>query len=130
MSQNDFYLQAAARQMAQLEAERAAHLADLQSHRLNQDLDAAAGVTQALADNQVARENLTTLCNQYVASQQPPQKPYETPEQKAAKPWSQMGWDDIVDLTRTSRFAKDIRPDDPNMIAGWHEARARRGRGE
>ena len=106
MSQNDFYLQVAARQMAQLEAERAAHLARPPSELFEPRFGRCRRVTQALADNQVARENLTTLCNQYVASQQPPQKPYETPEQKAAKPWSQMGWDDIVDLTRTSRFAR------------------------
>lgn len=127
---NDFYPQAAISRANMIEAEMAAAKADLMAHRANNDVESASAAVQQIANLAAEKSNLTQLYNDYVASQQPPQKPYETPEQKAAKPWSQMGWDDIVDLTKTSRYAKDIRADDPNMIAGWHEARARRGRGE
>jgi hypothetical protein len=127
---SDFYRDSAERRLQQLNATRAANLADLEAHKLNGDHDAAGECIQNLANIDAERANLTQLYQNYAQSQQPPQKPYETSEQKQAKPWSQMGWDDIVDLTKTSRYAKDIRPDDPNMIAGWHEARARRSRGE
>jgi hypothetical protein len=127
---SDFYRDSAERRLQQLSANRAANLADLEAHKLNGDHDAAGECIQNLANIDAERANLVQLYQNYTASQQPPQKPYETQEQKQAKPWSQMGWDDVVEMTRTSKYAKDIRPDDPNMIAGWHETRARRSRGE
>jgi hypothetical protein len=127
---SEFYRDSAERRLQQLTANRAANVADLEVHRLNGDHDAAGECIQQLANIDSERANLVQLYQNYEQSQRPAQKPYETQEQKAAKPWSQMGWDDIVEMTRTSKYAKDIRPDDQNMVAGWHEARARRGRGE
>src|SRR5580704_8225873 len=126
---SDFYRDSAERRLQQLSAQRAASLADIEAHKLNGDHDAAGECIQNLANIDSERANLVQLYQNYVQSQQPAQKPAETAEQKAAKPWSQMGWDDIVDLTRTSRYGKDIRPDDPNMIAGWHESQKRKAEG-
>jgi hypothetical protein len=126
----DFYQDSAQRRLQQIEADRAAAMADLHAHRLNSDYDSAGQVIQQVANLDAERQNLVALHERYVAQNTPPQKPYETQEQKAAKPWSQMNWDDVVEMTRTSKYAKNIRPDDPGMIAGWQEARARRGRGE
>ena len=126
---SDFYRDSAERRIQQLNANRAANLADLEAHKLNGDHDAAGECIQQLANIDAEKANLVQLYQNYEQSQRPPQKPYETPEQKAAKPWSQMGWDDIVDLTRTSKYARDIRPDDQNMIAGWHESQRRKAEG-
>jgi hypothetical protein len=41
-----------------------------------------------------------------------------------------MDWHDVVDLARGSKYGGDLTPDDPNMLAGWQEARRRRERGE
>lgn len=41
-----------------------------------------------------------------------------------------MDWQDVVDLARQSKYARDIKPDDPNMLAGYHEAMRRKARGE
>jgi hypothetical protein len=41
-----------------------------------------------------------------------------------------MDWQDVVDLARQSKYAKDIQPNDPHLIAGWQEAQRRRARGE
>jgi hypothetical protein len=127
---DDFYLSAASQRANELAAERQAHLADLAAYRANGDTQSAAQVVQALANNQAEQQNLQTLCNDYVAAQQPRRQPEPSPEERAARPINRMDWSDVVEMTRGSKWAKDIRPDDPNMIAGWHEARARRGRGE
>ena len=41
-----------------------------------------------------------------------------------------MNWDDVVELTRTSKYAKHIDGRDPMMVAGWHEVQRRKARGE
>jgi hypothetical protein len=127
---NDFYLDAAAQRANEIAAERQAALADLAAHRANGDTQSAAQSVQQLANLQAEQQNLQTLCNDYVAAQRPPSPPELSPEERAAKPWHRMDWNDVVELTKTSKWAKDIRPDDENMIRGWHEVRARRGRGE
>ena len=68
------------------------------------------------------------LHNQYLQSQQAPPEP--SPEERAARPLNRMDWHDVVEMTRASKYAKDIRPDDPAMIAGYYEAQRRRARGE
>ena len=103
---------------------------DLLTMRHNQDLQGAGEAVSRIAQLTAEQSNLRGLVEGYVQSQQPPRQPETSPEERAARPWNRMDWGDVVEVTRGSKWAKDIRPDDPNMIAGWHEARARRGRGE
>ena len=129
MSQ-DFYLNAAQQRAAELEMEISAAKTDLLTMRHNQDLQGAGEAVSRIAQLTAEQSNLRGLVEGYVQSQQPPRQPETSPEERAARPWNRMDWGDVVEVTRGSKWAKDIRPDDPNMIAGWHEARARRGRGE
>jgi hypothetical protein len=125
---DDFYIAAGRRQMAVLEAAKASAQADLQSHRLNGDQESAAETIQTIATLDAQARELTALYNQYAASMAPPPEP--SAEERAARPISRMDWSDVVEMTRQSKYAKNIRPDDPNMIAGYNEAMRRRQRGE
>jgi hypothetical protein len=127
---DDFYISAARQRQNEINAEYRAALADLAAHRANGDTQSAAQSVQALANLTAEQSNLRGLVEGYVQSQQPPRQPEPSQEERAARPWNRMDWTDVVEMTRNSKWAKDIRRDDPNMIAGWHEARARRGRGE
>jgi hypothetical protein len=127
---DDFLTNSARQRFEQIQAERAAAQADLMAHKSNSDTYSAAQSIQQLANLAADEQNLTTLYNNYVQSQQPRQREYLTPEERAAKPIHKMDWSDAVDLARTSRYGKNIKADDPNMIAGWHESQRRRARGE
>lgn len=127
---NDFYLSAAQARAAQLEAERAAALADLAAHRANGDTESAAASIQQLADIEAARANLSNLANGYVQSQNPPLEPELTQEERNAKPWNRMTPQDALELARTSKYGRNLDFNDPNVAAGWHEANRRRARGE
>jgi hypothetical protein len=116
--------------MLQLEAQRAASLADLAVHRSNRDADSMAASIQELANIDAETRNLGALYQQYVASQNPPQPPEPSPEERQARPIHRMDWQDVTNLARTSKYARDIQPNDPNLIAGWNEAMRRRSRGE
>jgi hypothetical protein len=129
MSKNDFYLDAAAQRANELAAERQAHLADLAAYRANGDTQSAAQVVQALANNQAEQQNLQTLCNDYVAASQPRQPERISDEERAAKPWSRMNYDDVLEMARGSKYAKDLTWN-ADMQAGYNEVRARRARGE
>jgi hypothetical protein len=65
---DDFYLQSGRRQLQVLQASRAASLADLESHKLNNDAEAAAESIQNIAaiDSQI--RDLQALYQQYAAS--------------------------------------------------------------
>ncbi len=130
MAQNDFYIDAAITRANTIEAELAAARADLAAHRANGDTDSAGVSIQQIANLESERANLNNLYAAYVQSQQPPQPEQLTDEERMAKPWSRMDWSDVVEMTRGSKWAKDIKADDPNMIAGWREAQRRRARGE
>jgi DNA-binding transcriptional regulator YbjK len=127
---DDFYLQAARARAGQLDAELAAAKADLAAYRSQADYDSAAVSVQQIANLTAEQRNLHNLCDQYVRSQQPPARPELTAEERAARPVTKMDWSDVVDLARGSRYGKNIKADDPNLIAGWNEARRRSGRGE
>lgn len=126
---DDFYSQAASHRLTQIEAERAAALADLAAHRANSDYDSAAASVQALANLDAERQNLVSLHQQYVASQQPAQQPELSEEERNARPWHRMTPQDALDLAKTSKYGKDLDWNDPNVRAGWTEAQARRARG-
>jgi hypothetical protein len=130
MSDDDFYSGAARQRMQQLQAERAAALADLAAHRANGDYESAGQAVQQVADLDAAAANLGNLYSRYVQSQQPPAQPELTPEERQARPISKMDWSDTVALAQTSRYGKNLRADDPNLIQGWREARRRSARGE
>jgi hypothetical protein len=124
----DFYIKAARKQARQLEAAKNIATANLNEARANRDSDTAASYVQELADLSAAQENLNRLCSQYVESQQP-----STPaskEERAARTWDRMDWQDVTDLARQSKYGRDIQPNDPGLIAGWQEAQRRRARGE
>jgi hypothetical protein len=130
MADNDFYLQAGQQRLLQIEAERSAALADLSAHRMNGDQDSAAQSVQQLANLDTELRNLNDLYVRYQQSQNPPAPPEPSPEERAARPTSRMDWSDVVDMTRQSKYAKNIAPNDPNLIAGYNEAMRRRQRGE
>jgi hypothetical protein len=83
---SDFYQDSAARRLQQIDAERAAALADLSAHRLNSDHDSAGQVIQQIANLDAERSNLTALYQQYVQSQQPPAPEQLTEEERNANP--------------------------------------------
>jgi hypothetical protein len=126
----DWYVQAAQARAVQLEADRATTLAGLAQCRANGDRDTASELIQSLANLDAEKANLLNLTQQYAASQQPPQAPELSAEERAARPWHRMDWNDVVDMARGSKWAKNIAPNDPNMIAGWREAQRRKARGE
>jgi hypothetical protein len=126
MATDDFYISAAQQRAAQIDAERAAALADLQAHRASGDRDSASEAVQRIANLDAERSNLEGLYQRYVASQQP----YTPPPMTDAESWNHMNWDDVVELTRTSKYAKHIDSRDPMMVAGWHEVQRRKARGE
>jgi hypothetical protein len=127
---SDFKNRVAHQAATEFNARRAALQADFAAHEHNGDEMSAAQTMQELAKLDLEEQAAANLYNRHVASQQPRQREYLTPEERAAKPIHKMDWSDTVDLTRQSKYAKNIRADDPNMIAGWHESQRRRSRGE
>jgi hypothetical protein len=53
-----------------------------------------------------------------------------TYEERMAKPWDKMNWNDALDLVRGTKLGKDLTLDDPNVQAGMREVMRRRQRGE
>jgi hypothetical protein len=130
MANDDFYLQAGSQRLAQIEAERAAALPDLAAYKANGDRESAAQSVQQLANLDSELQNLNSLYQRYQQSQNPPAPPPASKEERAARPWDRMDWEDVTNLARQSKYARDIRPDDPGLVAGWQEAQRRRQRGE
>jgi hypothetical protein len=126
----DFYTASARQRLERINAERAAAQADLAAYRANADYDSAGQAIQQIANLDAEQANLGNLYNRYVASQQPRRPEFLTPEERQARPIEKMGWSDAVELARTSRYAKNIKSDDPNMLAGYYEAQRRKARGE
>jgi hypothetical protein len=120
---DDFYLQAGSQRLVQIEAERAAALADLAAHKANHDSDSAAAAIQQIANLDVELSNLNNLYSRYVQSQNPP-PPEPSPEERAARPVSHMDWQDVVNLARQSKYARDIKADDPALLEGWRATRS------
>jgi hypothetical protein len=125
---DDWYIDIGRQRLAELNAGRAQALADLELAKSNGDHDSASTALQNIADIDAAQANLGRLYDQYVRSQQPPPEPSK--EERAARRISRMDWSDVVEMTRQSKYAKNIQPNDPNLIAGWQEAQRRRQRGE
>jgi hypothetical protein len=127
---DDFYTQAARARAETIEMQIAASRADLLVHRNQGDLQAAGDAVQQIANLEAERANLTTLYNNYVASQQPAQPEVLTDEERNARPWHKMTPDDGLALARTSKYGKNLDWSDPNVRSGYAEAQRRRHRGE
>lgn len=130
MAADDFYTHSAAQRMQTLEAGRAQALANLEQAKASADYDSAGEAIQNIADIEAEKANLVRLHQQYVQSQQPAAPPELSSEERAAKPLERMSWNDALDLAKTSKYAKDLSWDDPNVRAGYFEAQRRRARGE
>jgi hypothetical protein len=126
----DFYTDSAQRRFAQIEADRAQALADLQQAKTSDDSFLAAESVQRIADLDAAARNLVDLHLRYSQSQNPPPAPEISKEQRAAKNWSEMSYDDALQLARTSKYASDLTHDDPHVRAGYAEVARRKARGE
>jgi hypothetical protein len=127
---NDFYMHSAQRRLQMLNVERQSALADLAAYQSNGDADSAASTIQQIADIDAQQRNLVDLHQRYVESQTPQYAPPASQEERNARPWDRMDWSDVVEMTRNSKYAKNIRPDDPYMVAGYWEGRRRSARGE
>ncbi len=130
MASDDFYTFSARQRLQQISAGRAQALADLEVAKASADYDSAGQAVQQIANLDAEAKNLAALHEQYVASQTPPAPVELTAEERAAKPWDRMTWDDALDLARTSQFAKDLDHNDPHVQAGYREVMRRRARGE
>jgi hypothetical protein len=128
--QYDPNIQAAQYRAQEIDTQIAAAQADLAAYNLNQDRASAASAVQQIATLSREREDLHRLYNQYVQSQQPQYGPEPTKEERAARPWDRMDARDVLDMTRTSKYAKDIDWRDPHMRAGYAEAIRRKTAGE
>jgi hypothetical protein len=125
---DDFYLNAAAQRANEIHAERQAALADLAAHRANGDLQSAAQSVQALADLDSAQQRLQALCNDYVAAQQGPNRPWVSDEQRAARQPSEMDSEDMAGLVRTSKYSKNFTSADYDRLrTGLNYYKASRG---
>jgi hypothetical protein len=130
MSNQDPNIAAAVYRDREIQAQISACNADREAHNLNGDTQSAATCIQQIATLSREREDLHRLYAQYVQSQQPQYGPEPTQEERAARPWDRMDARDVLDMTRTSKYAKDIDWRDPYMRAGYAEAIRRRTAGE
>jgi hypothetical protein len=130
MASDDFYSFSARQRLQQINADRAQCLADLEQAKAASDYESAASSVQEIANLEAQRQALVNLHDQYVRSQQVPEAPELTPEEKAARPWDKMNWQDGLDLARTSKYGADLDHNDPNVQAGYAEVVRRRQRGE
>jgi hypothetical protein len=102
---SDFYQDSAQRRLQQIEAERAAAMADLAAHRLNSDYDSAGQVIQQVANLDSERANLTALYQRYVAENTPRQPEQRTQEELEHLPWNKMTPDDGLQLAKRRNTA-------------------------
>jgi hypothetical protein len=124
----DWYVERGAQRIANLRAGRSQALANLENAKATGDNEMADQAIYDLAEINAQEQHIMALYRQYAQSQQPPPEP--SPEERAARPIHRMDWSDVVDMTRQSKYAKNIRADDPNLIAGYNEVQRRRARGE
>ena len=128
MSNDDFYGRAAITRANMIDAEMAAAQADLAAARANNDVESASANVQALANLRAERANLTQLYNDYVASQQGPQRPWVSDEQRAARQPSEMDSEDMAGLVRTSKYSKNFTSADYDRLrTGLNYYKASRG---
>ena len=131
MASQDDYSYAAQLQGSRLRAERMRALAELEEARADGNTLVMGECEQTIADIDQKGRNLNALHEEYRRSLEPPPAPPEpTAEERFARPWDRMTWDDALDLARTSQYGKDLDHNDPNVQAGYREVARRRSRGE
>ena len=108
MSNDDFYGRAAITRANMIDAEMASAQADLAAARANNDVESASANVQALANLRAERANLTQLYNDYIQSQQGPQQPWISDEQRQARQPNEMDSEDCASLVRTSKYSKNF----------------------
>jgi multidrug efflux pump subunit AcrA (membrane-fusion protein) len=121
---DDFYLEMGKKRWADLDAQRAQELANLQAAKASYDEESAAAAIQNIANLDAERANLTNLYDNYIRSNQPPPQP--TKEERAAKPWERMNYSDVWEMSK-SKYGP---PDEAKFREGIAEANRRRARGE
>jgi hypothetical protein len=126
MASDDFYTYSARHRLAQISAERSQWLANLEQAKASADYDGGAQAEQAIANIDAETRNLHALHNQYVASQQAPERVELTQEEKHAKPWDRMDYGDVWEISNTSKHGVDLDA----FKAGMQEVARRRARGE
>jgi hypothetical protein len=104
----DFYSEATQRKLDMIDADRAEILSGLARAKAEYDTDGAAELVAGLANLDRARANLLDLHARYAQSQQPPQQPELTPEERAAKPWHRMDYSDVLEMARGSKYGQDL----------------------
>jgi hypothetical protein len=122
----DWYVEAGQQRLNDISAQRSQAMADLEAAKVRYDSDGASDAIQRIADCDAQRANLMNLYNQYWHSQNPPAPPPQTKEQLHAKPWEQMNYADVWEMSR-SKYGP---PDEGMFRAGMAEAARRRARGE
>ena len=130
MASDDFYTYSARQRLQQINAGRAQALADMEVAKAQADYDSAGAAVQQIADLEAQRQSLVNLHDQYIRSQQPPEQPEVTAEERFARPLERMTWEDGLDVSRNSQDGKDLDANDPNVQAGFREVMRRRARGE
>jgi hypothetical protein len=127
---DDFYVFSAKQRLQEISAASAQAKADLEMAKAGGDYQSAASSVQQLADLESQRQNLLNLHDQYIRSQNPPAPPEPSREERQARSWDKMDAIDALNIARGSKYGKDLDFNDPNFVAGFHEAQARRHRGE
>jgi hypothetical protein len=125
MAADDFYTYSAKHRLAQISAERAQWLANLEQAKASSDYEIGAQAEQAIANIDAETRNLHALHNQYVASQTPVQPPEPTQEEIAARPISAMDYSDVWRMSQNSKYGVDENA----FRAGMAEVLRRRQQG-
>lgn len=126
MAADDFKTYAARHRLQQLEANRAQCVADLAAAEASADAETAATAVQELANIEAQKQNIVALHQQYVRSQQVPEAPELSQEERHAKPIERMDYADVWEMSQGSRYGVDEHA----FRAGMAEVARRRAKGE
>jgi hypothetical protein len=123
---DDWYIEVGKQRLADINAQRSQAVADLEAAKVRYDSDTAADAIQRIADCDAQRANMMGLYNQYWHSQNPPQPPEPSREERMAKPLERMDYNDVYEMLKHSKYGVD----DDAFRAGIAEVQRRRARGE
>jgi hypothetical protein len=130
-NQHDRYRNYGERLIRQIDAELAAARADLSVYDASDDEAGAAEAINRINELDLKRQNLESIYSRYVQANQPYQPPPLTDSEMQALPPEKMSVGNALEMiNRTSKYAKNLSPDDPYVRHGWSIAQQRRQRGE
>jgi hypothetical protein len=128
---NDRYTQYGTRLLRQIDAEMQAARADLAAFDAADDEIGAASAIEKINELDLKRQNLESLYHRHVAANQPYQPPPLTDSEMQALPPDKMTLGSALEMiNRTSKYARDLSPQDPYVRHGAFLAQQRRARGE